>query len=224
MARGFTLRPEVDFFKIFSLVIGFDVVVRTVLAISAKRGWNLRARDFKQAYFNDAISEETWLELHDGSNIKALNDIYGLKQSALKWWKDLRTVILNGGWKSSEYDEFRYYCRAEDGRIAVLVTYVDDILLTGDYEEEVQGMINLLKIYEGRDLGVPDTSIGVALMVPDKGTKLDQVTYTRSIVIEGMDSFDVRKVSTPLDPGMDLLPRQENGQGLDSSSFPCARI
>ena len=85
-------------------------------------------------------------------------------------------------------------------------------------------MINLLKIYEGRDLGVPDTSIGVALMVPDKGTKLDQVTYTRSIVIEGMDSFDVRKVSTPLDPGMDLLPRQENGQGLDSSSFPCARI
>ena len=50
-----------------------------------------------------------------------------------------------------------YYCRAEDGRITVLATYVDHILLTEDYEEEVQGMLNrLLKIYEGRDLGMPD--------------------------------------------------------------------
>ena len=29
------------------------------------------------------------------------------------------------------------YCRAEDGRIAVFVTYTDDILPTGGYEEEV---------------------------------------------------------------------------------------
>ena len=43
-------------------------------------------------------------------------------------------AIFNGGWKSSEYeyDECTYYCRTEDGRIAVHVTYVDDILLTGD--------------------------------------------------------------------------------------------
>ena len=43
-------------------------------------------------------------------------------------------AIFNGGWKSSEYeyDECTHYCRAEDGRIAVHVTYVDDILLTGD--------------------------------------------------------------------------------------------
>ena len=43
-----------------------------------------------------------------------------------------------------------YYCHAEDGRIAVLVTYVDDIFLTGDCEEEVQGIVNhVLEKYEG---------------------------------------------------------------------------
>ena len=68
-----------------------------------------------------------------------------------------------------------YYCRAEDGRITVLATYVDHILLTEDYEEEVQGMVNhQLKIYEGRDLGVPDKLTGMALIVTDQGTKLDQ--------------------------------------------------
>ena len=99
---------------------------------------------------NAALSEEVWLELPDGGIAKRLNSIYGLKQSALEWYKKLRNAILNGGRRSSEYDECMYYCLAEDGRIAGLVTYVDGILLTEDYEEEVQGMVNhLLKRYEG---------------------------------------------------------------------------
>lgn len=39
--------------------------------------------------------------------------------------------IMVGG--SSENDEFMYYCHTEDGRIAVLVAYVDDIILLRDY-------------------------------------------------------------------------------------------
>ena len=34
----------------------------------------------------------------------------------------------------------------------------------------------------------------------------------------------MHKVSTPLDPGMDLSPRQENEHELDSSSFPYGNI
>ena len=108
--------------------------MRTVLAISAMRGRNLQALEFKQAYSSAALSVEIWLELAAGSVVKALNVIYGLKKSALERYKELRNAIRDGGWKSSEYDEFMYYCRAENGRIAVLVTYVDDILLTGDCE------------------------------------------------------------------------------------------
>ena len=114
-----------------------------------------------------------------------------------------------------------YHCRAEDARIAVLVTYDDGILLTGDYEEEMQGKVNhLLKRYEGRDLGGLDKLIGVALMVTDKGTKLDQAPYT---ITEEMGLFDLRKVSTPLNPGMDLSPRQENEQELHRSSCSYTR-
>ena len=46
------------------------------------------------------------------------------------------------------------------------MTYVDDILLTGNYEEEVQGMVNHLpKRHKEQDLGVPDKLPVVALMV-----------------------------------------------------------
>ena len=213
-----------DFFETFSPVVGFDIV-RTVLAISAMKEWKLRALDFKQAYLNAALSEDIWLELPDGSEVKALNAIYGLKQSALEWYKELRDAILDGGWKNSKYDECMYYHRAEDGRIAVLVTYVDDILLVGDWGDEVQRVVSHpLTGYEGRDLGVPDKLIGVALTATNEGIKLDQTLYAKSIIIDGTGLTDVRKVFTPLDPGMDLSPRQENEKEIDSSSLPCARI
>ena len=82
VARGSTQRPGGDFFETFSSVIGFDVV-RTVRAISAMRGWNLRALSFKQAYLNAALLEEVWLELADGSIVRT--PIYERKQSALAW-------------------------------------------------------------------------------------------------------------------------------------------
>ena len=139
--------------------------------------------------------------------------------------RDRRDAILDGGWKNSKYDECMYYHRAEDGRIAVRVTYVDDILLVGDWEDEVQRMVShLLKRYEGRDLGVPDKLIGIALTATNEGIKLDRTLYAKSIMIDGMGSTDVRKVFTPLDPGMDLSPRQENEEEIASSSLPCARI
>ena len=77
--------------------------------------------------------------------------------------------------------------------MAILLTCVDDVLLSGDYEEEVEGMVNhQLKRYEGRDPGVLSNIIGVALMATDQGTKLDQAPYTMSIAINGMGSFDMR--------------------------------
>ena len=81
-----------------------------------------------------------------------------------------------------------------------------------------------MKRYEGRDLGVPDKLIGVALTATSEGIKLDQTLYAKCIIIDGMGSTDVRKVFTALDPGMDLSPRQENKEEFDSSSLLYARI
>lgn len=41
-------------------------------------------------------------------------------------------------------------------------------------------------------------------MVINEDTELDQALYTKDIVIEGIGSFDARKVFTPLDPRKDL--------------------
>ena len=83
---------------------------------------------------------------------------------------------------------------------------------------------HLLGKYEGRDLGVPDKLVDINIKVTERGISLDQSIYTEGIVIEGIGSTDVRRVHTPLDPGIDLSSRQDVEEELDSSRFPYARI
>lgn len=66
------------------------------------------------------------------SSIGARNVTYGLKQSVLELYKDLRNAILNGESKSSERDEWILYFRTEDGQMAALPMYVNGIVLTGN--------------------------------------------------------------------------------------------
>ena len=99
-----------------------------------------------------------------------------------------------------------YYCHADDGQITVLMTYSTTSSLIRTTKRK-QGMFDrLLERYEGQDLGVPETLklIGITPMLHDEGHELDQTSSTKSTIIQGIGSFDVRKVSTLLDPGTDL--------------------
>lgn len=55
------------------------------------------------------------------------------------------------------------------------MTYADGILLDGDFGDGMQGMINpLMERCKERDPGVPDEGIGVALIMSNEGTNVDQ--------------------------------------------------
>ncbi|CAM9948208.1 unnamed protein product [Choristocarpus tenellus] len=132
----------------------------------------------------------------------------------MEWYKELKGTILAGGWSVSDFDACIYVKRSEDGRIAVLFHYVDDILLTGNFHEEIKRLkSNLLTKYEGRDLGTPDKLVGVAINRDEAGITLDQHFYVESIVREGMDT-EVRDTSSPLNPGMDLTTRRTDKEEL----------
>ncbi|CAN0014232.1 unnamed protein product [Choristocarpus tenellus] len=104
----------------------------------------------------------------------------------MEWYKELKGTILAEGWSVSDFDACLYVKRSEDGTVAVLFLYVDDITLTGNYHEEITRMKNnLLTRYEGRDLGTPDKLVGVAITRDEAGITLDQHFYEESIVREG---------------------------------------
>ncbi|CAM9628884.1 unnamed protein product, partial [Choristocarpus tenellus] len=161
----------------------------------------------------------------NGSIVIAARAIYGLKQSAMEWYKELKGTILAEGWSVSDFDACLYVKRSEDGRVAVLFHYMDDITLTGNYHEEITRMKNnLLTKYEGRDLGTPDKLVGVAITRDEAGITLDQHFYAGSIVREGMGSAEVRNPSSPLNPGMDLRARRTDQEELDQRHKPYRTI
>lgn len=58
-------------------------------------------------------------------------------------------------WSSSDYDERLYHCHAEGGRVAVVITYVDDIAFPGIYIGEIKRMrTSSASTYKRRDVGV----------------------------------------------------------------------
>ncbi|CAM9965350.1 unnamed protein product, partial [Choristocarpus tenellus] len=102
--------------------------------------WSIDALDFTQVYLNADLQEDVWLELPDGRTVKAKKAIYGLKQSAMEWYHELRGTILAEGWTSSQHDECLYFKKSEDGHIAILTTYVDDtVFTTGDLPRRSRG-------------------------------------------------------------------------------------
>ncbi|CAM9961766.1 unnamed protein product, partial [Choristocarpus tenellus] len=116
-----------------------------------------------------------------------------------------------------------YFKKSEDGRIAILTTYVDDTFTTGDFSEEIQRIrASLLEKYKGRDLGTPDKLIGVGITVGKDGITLDQQICTlKPLSWPGwMGSIEVRKTSTPLD----LSVKQGHEEELDPIIYPYASI
>ena len=149
MGRAFTQHPGVDFLATFSPVVDFGVL-RNVLLKPALKGWSLWALDVKQVHLNATLSEDVWLELPDGSVVKAANVTYGLKQSAMKCYNKLRRTVLDEKWTSNGNGEYLYYRRGDIGRTAVLTTFLDDIIIFGDYTEVIEKTIKAsLAKYEG---------------------------------------------------------------------------
>lgn len=62
-------------------------------------------------------------------------------------------------------------------------------------------------IFEGCGLGVPEKLVCLDMQLSGGSVTLDKVLHREGIVLEEMDSVDVRRIYTPPDPGVDLWER-----------------
>ena len=58
--------------------------------------------------------------------------LYGLKQSPRAWFERFGKTIKGYGYAQSQVDHTLFYRHSKEGKISILVVYVDDIILTGD--------------------------------------------------------------------------------------------
>jgi len=136
--------------------------VRLFIAMAALQQGPLYQLDVKNAFLNEDLQEEIYMEQHPGFVAQGESSglvchlrksLYGLKQSPRAWFGKFSNVVQQFGMTRSEADHSIFYRHSSAGCI-YLVVYVDDIVLRGnDHHGISQVKQHLCQHFQTKDLG-----------------------------------------------------------------------
>lgn len=114
------------------------------------------------------------------------------------------------GYSQSDSDHTLFYRKGHE-KIAVLIIYVDDMIITGDDLDEIESLKKRLsKDFEMKDLGGLKYFLGIEVVRSKQGISLSQRKYVLDLLTEtGM--LDCKPVDTPVVQNLKLgeFPTQE---------------
>ncbi|CAM9952920.1 unnamed protein product, partial [Phaeothamnion confervicola] len=202
VVKGFLQTPGVDFNTLsLSAPVANINEFRCVIALAAARSWRLHQMDVETAYLNALLEEELFMEAPDGFSKRGAGgrefvwqlhrSLYGLRQSAFNWNATISEFFVEIGFVAACPSPC-VFVRRRGSSILIIVLYVDDLLLTGNNEPELQ----LLKMEIGgrfrvKDLGEAAHLLGMRVSRDDAaGTvRLDQAHYIRDMAARyGMEA------------------------------------
>lgn len=116
----------------------------------------------KNAFLHGDLEEEVYMEIPpgydptSGSNkvCRLKKAIYGLKQSPRTWFGSLTHVMVSLGYKQSQGDHTLFIKHAQNGKLTLLLVYIDDMIIVGNDEFEKKNLRKELATqFEMKDLG-----------------------------------------------------------------------
>jgi hypothetical protein len=127
--------------------------------------------DVVTAFLNGLLKEEIFMEILEGfpshgdstKVCKMKRVLYGLNQAPKSWYGRIDTWFVSQGFSRSEDDPNMYFT-LKDGKQVIILLYVDDLLTTGDNQQEIQRIqAELQREFEMSDLGLSRNYLGVEL-------------------------------------------------------------
>jgi hypothetical protein len=142
--------------------------------------------------------------------------LYGLKQAPHAWYTQIDNYFTRLGFTKSEADANLYQIVVE-GKILIIVLYVDDLILTGDEQLIHSCKEDLAKEFEMKDLGLLHYFLGLEIWQRDGEIFVSQGKYAREILrkfhMEGCKPMD-----TPL-PGNWRKEDATYGEVVDATVY-----
>ncbi|GJS46587.1 ribonuclease H-like domain-containing protein [Tanacetum coccineum] len=129
---------------------------------------------------------------------KLVKSLYGLKQAPRKWNEKLVTILSENGFIQSQSDHSLFIKSKGDLFVALLV-YVDDIVLTGNDEEEIENFKQFLSSkFQIKDLGKLKYFLGIEVLDENNCLFLSQRKYCLELLQEfGM--LGCKPISIPME-------------------------
>ena len=215
IAKNFTQTYGIDYQETFALVAKINSI-RVMLSLVVNSNWPLHQLDVKNIFLNGDLEEEVYMSSPPGFEercgnwrvCKLKNSLYGLKQSPKVWLERFGKVIKRYAYIQSQADHTIFYKHSNDGKIAILIVYMDDIVLTGDDCDELAKLKKkLAEEFEIKDLGALKYFIGMEFARSREGIFVNQKKY----VIDFLNKIGMlrcKPIETPIEPNVKLQPTE----------------
>ena len=122
-----------------------------------------------------------------------------MKQPPHAWYTQIDSYFTGLGFSKSEADPNLYQIVVE-GKLLIIVLYVDDLILTGDELLILSCKEDLAKEFEMKDLGLLHYFLGLEIWQRSDGLFVSQGKYAREI-LEKFNMHGCKPVDTPLPGG-----------------------
>eukprot|EP00253_Pinus_taeda_P034538 PITA_34538 len=142
--------------------------------------------------------------------------LYGLKQAPRAWYTRIDSSFTGLGFSKSEADPYLYQIVVE-GKLLIIVLYVDDLILTGDELLILSCKEYLAREFEMKDLGLLHCFLGLEIWQRSDGLFVSQGKYAREI-LEKFNMHGCKPVDTPL-PGGWRKEDATSGEEVDDTVY-----
>ena len=225
VARGFTQTYGLDYEETFAPVAKLNTV-RVLLSLAVNLDWPLRQFDVKNAFLNGELEEEVFMQPPPGFDHTANGKVcflkkalYGLKQSPRAWFGRFTKAMKDQQYTQAHSDHTMFYKHSLNGKLAILIVYVDDIVMTGDDEAELSKLTRFLaQQFEVKDLGSLKYFLGMEVARSSKGIAISQRKYVLDLLKE-TGLLGCRPTSTPIDPNHKLTTTNDDEDPADKKRY-----
>ena len=149
---------------------------------------------------------------------KLKKSLYGLKQSPRAWFDRFARTVTANGYQQCQADHTLFVKHQSGGKMAILIVYVNDIILTGDDSEEILSLKRLLATeFEIKDLGTLRYFLGMEVARSKEGIVISQRKYILDLLSE-TGLLGCKPADTPMDPTK-RLSRSEESSPVDKGRY-----
>lgn len=152
--------------------------IRCIIAVASSKKWTLSQLDVNNAFLHGELKEEVYMQMPQGYTkskgmvCRLKRSLYGLKQASRQWFAKLVQELIHQGYKQSKND-YSLFTKRNQAAITILAVYVDDIILTGNDDHEIQQIkTHLNHTFSIKDLGKLHFFLGIEVHYLEDGIAL----------------------------------------------------
>jgi hypothetical protein len=176
VAKGYVQRQGIDFDEVFTPVARMEYV-RVMIILAAHLSWSVHHMDVKSVFLNGDLREGVYVSQPPGFIVKGQEQkvykshktLYGLRQAPRAWNSKLDTVLHELGFSKCKI-EYVLYIRVKNKKRLVVGVYVDDLIIMGESDQELNLFKNeMKKVFQMSDFRALSYYLGIEVKQGGQG-------------------------------------------------------